>query len=75
MSAGEKLRLLFGFATLIIIAAIAVMIAVGTVQQESSYGLEPILVALTSVAASFCNWAFSRSEPSREKPPDEEKKR
>lgn len=76
MTSGEKLRLIFGFLTLLIIAGIAVLIATGKVQQESSFGLEPILVALTSVAASFCNWAFaSRSEPARDKLPDEEKKR
>jgi hypothetical protein len=62
MTSGERLRLIFGFLTLLIIAGIAVMIATGKVEQESSYGLEPILVALTSVAASFCNWAFSRTE-------------
>jgi hypothetical protein len=63
MSSGERLRLIFGYVTLLIIAGIAIMIATGKVEQESSYGLEPILVALTSVAASFCNWAFSRAEP------------
>jgi hypothetical protein len=66
MNSGERLRLIFGYATLVIIAGIAVMIAVGEVKQESSYGLEPILVALTSVAASFCNWAFARTETGKE---------
>lgn len=75
MSSGERLRLIFGFATLAAIVAIAVMVVTGRVEQQTSYGLEPILVALTSIATSFCHWAFSRdrSVPPETKSKDETK--
>jgi hypothetical protein len=51
-------KMLFGYLLLVVIAALAAMIALGDVQQSSSYGLPEILGALIALAGAFGNWAF-----------------
>jgi hypothetical protein len=52
-------RILFGFLILVVLAGLAIMIAFGTVKQESSYGLEIVLGSLSTLAGAFAQWAFS----------------
>lgn len=52
-------RMIFGFLVLLVIAALAGVIALGKVHQDSSFGLQFLLGALTSMAGGFTNWAFS----------------
>ena len=73
MNTQDRLKMVFGFLTILIIAGLAVMIGYRVVEQQTSYGLEPILVALTAALASFCNWAFSRVEKSPELIPEDKK--
>lgn len=49
----------YGFALLAILAGLAVAIALGHVEEKTSYGLVPLLVAITSLATQFAQWAFS----------------
>lgn len=69
MISADRLKMIWGFLVIVIIAALAVLIAFKNVEQQSSYGLEPILVALTAGLASFCNWAFAGREKA---PPTDE---
>jgi hypothetical protein len=54
----EKWRILFGFAILFVIAALACVIGLGKVEKESSYGLEIILGCLSTLSGGFAAWAF-----------------
>ena len=54
--------MIFGFAVLMIMAGLACAIAIGHVEEKTSYGLMPLLVALTSVATQFAQYAFSWRE-------------
>lgn len=54
-------RMVFGFGILIVIAALAVVIALGTVRMETSYGLNIVLGSLATLAGGFAQWAFSSS--------------
>jgi hypothetical protein len=52
-------RILFGFAVLSVVCLLAVVIALGKVHQESSFGLDVVLGCLTTMAGGFTVWAFS----------------
>ena len=49
----------FGFGLLLIIVILAVCIGLGTVKQESSFGLDIILGCLATLSGGFAQWAFS----------------
>lgn len=53
-------RMIFGFLMLAIIAGITVAVAVGHVEEATSYGLMPLLTMLSTLAGGFAQWAFSR---------------
>lgn len=55
----DTLRMVFGFSLLVILAGLALAIAVGKVEEKSSYGLMPLLTALATLAGGFAQWAFS----------------
>ncbi len=52
-------RMLFGFGLLLVITVLALIIALGHVSQETSYGLEIVLGSLATLAGAFSQWAFS----------------
>lgn len=54
------LKMIFGFALLVLLAVLAGVIAVKHVTQEGSYGLDYILGALGVLAGGFANWAFGK---------------
>jgi hypothetical protein len=53
------LKMVFGFMLLIALVVLAALIAMGRVEQTSSYGLEGIIGGLTALAGGFVNWAFT----------------
>ena len=54
----EQQKMIFGFLALVVLATLAAIIALGKVNQESSYGLDYILGGLTMMVGVFSNWAF-----------------
>lgn len=65
----DRLRMIFGFLTLAILAALAGVIAIGHVEENSSFGLQYILGALSAMAGGFTQWAFSTGSRMRYEPP------
>lgn len=59
-------RMTFGFGLLLVITTLALMIALGRVHQESSYGFEIVLGSLSTLAGSFSQWAFSKPRDTTE---------
>ncbi len=55
----DLLRMVFGFSLLLILAGLALAIAVGHVEEKTSYGLMPLLTALATLSGGFAQWAFS----------------
>jgi hypothetical protein len=55
-------RMLFGFGVLLVLTVLAMMIALGHVKQESSYGLEIVLGSLATLSGGFAQWAFSKQK-------------
>lgn len=52
-------RWIFGFGLLLLLASLAVIIALGHVEQQTSFGLQQVLGALAVLSGSFSQWAFS----------------
>lgn len=63
------LKIFFGFVLLLVLAVLAAIIALGKVEQNTSFGLTYILGGLTSMAGGFIQWAF---QPTRGSKSDEE---
>jgi hypothetical protein len=57
-----KWKAAFGFALLVVIATLAAIIALGKVEEKSSFGLQIILGCLTTLSGGFAAWAFGRSD-------------
>ncbi len=66
MKTSEKWRYCFGFALLIVIGGLAALIALGTVEERTSYGLNIILGCLTTLAGGFAAAAFHLSRDDRD---------
>ncbi len=49
----------FGMVVLMTIFILAMSIALGKVNQDTSYGLEIVLGCLTTMAGGYSQWAFS----------------
>ncbi len=62
-------RMMFGFGVLLAIMILALIIALGKVEQQSSYGLEIVLGMLGPLAGGFGQWAFSKANDKSETPP------
>lgn len=60
----DVLRMIFGFSLLMILAGLALAIALGKVEEKTSYGLMPLLTALATLAGGFAQWAFSGNKES-----------
>lgn len=52
-------RIIFGFGILLAILVLALIIALGRVTQDASYGLEIVLGSLATLSGGFAQWAFS----------------
>lgn len=51
-------RMFFGFGILFIVFVLAVVIAIGKVEMQTSYGLNIVLGCLATLSGAFANWAF-----------------
>lgn len=54
----DRLKMIFGFALLVLLAALATVIALAHVEMQSSFGLDQILGGLLVLAGGFAHWAF-----------------
>ncbi len=55
-------RMMFGFTILNFLAIIALILALGHVEQNTSYGLSDIIICLSTLAGGFAQWAFSKQK-------------
>ena len=53
-------RMIFGFCLLGMLATLAGVIAIGHVEEKTSFGLQQILGALAVLCGGFAQWAFSK---------------
>jgi hypothetical protein len=60
--------MIFGFLLLMMLTILAAIIALGRVEQNTSFGLQYILGALSTLSGGFAQWAFSR--PAKEDKPE-----
>ncbi len=55
---GEKFRFALGTLLVVGLMAVATAIALGHVEEKTSFGLSPILIIFSKVALDFSEWAF-----------------
>jgi uncharacterized protein (UPF0333 family) len=55
-------RMLLGFLILFVVAVLAAIIALGHVDQSSSFGLDIVLGSLATLVGGFAQWAFSAKD-------------
>lgn len=55
----DRLKLLFGFTLVVLVIILGAIIAIGKVQQETSFGLRDIIALLGPVIGFWSQWAFS----------------
>lgn len=67
----ETQRMIFGFMLLIILATLTARVALGHVEEATSYGLMPLITCLATLAGAFAQWAFSAKPV--DKPEDDKK--
>lgn len=53
------LKMIFGFCLLIVVATLAAIIAVGHIEEKTSFGLQFLLGSLSTLSGSFSTWAFT----------------
>ena len=58
----DRYKMMFGFALLTVLAALAAIIALGKVEMSTSYGLNIVLGALCTLSGGFAQWAFNRKD-------------
>lgn len=58
----DKLKMIFGFLLLTILAALAACIGLGKVEAHTSYGLDTVLGGLLTMAGGFVQWSFGSSK-------------
>ncbi len=51
-------RMIFGFLLLLILAVLTARVALGKVEEATSYGLMPLITCLATLSGAFANWAF-----------------
>lgn len=57
----QSWKMAFGFATLLVLAVLAMVIALGKVEESTSYGLPFVLGGLTTMAGGLAQWAFGNT--------------
>jgi thiol:disulfide interchange protein len=62
----DVMKLLFGFLLLVLLAVLAAFIALGKVEQNTSFGLQDILGGLLVLAGGFAHWCFGSSKSKAE---------
>jgi len=71
--------MIYGLVLILILAGLAVAVALSHVEERTSYGLMPILMAIAGLSGQFAQWAFGTKEVNREivpppEPPHETEK-
>jgi hypothetical protein len=59
----DQLKLIYGFSLLAALVALSLVLAIGHVQKETSYGLEIILDGITGLSIAYSAWIFSDRAP------------
>ncbi len=54
-----RLKMLYGFLLLLLLAVLAVILALGHVEERTSFGL--IITALATLSGGFAQWAFGNT--------------
>ena len=54
----DKWKMIFGFCLLLSIDAVAMILALGHVEEKTSYGLRECLTALFILSGGWAAWAF-----------------
>lgn len=68
MTPGESFRMIYGFCLMLAVVVLAVLVALGRVEEKTSFGLGVLFMILKDMGADFGKWAFSiKSEPEKEK--------
>lgn len=60
--------MIFGFCLLLILALLAGTIALGHIEEKTSFGLQPLLGSFLTLAGGFAQWAFSYKGGKDDKP-------
>ena len=60
MTSLDAAKIAFGFTTLLILGALAAGIAFGEIEEKTSYGLMPLVVALSNIGVLAAQWAFGK---------------
>jgi hypothetical protein len=55
-------KMAFGFALLLVFAVLAGAIALGKVEEKTSFGLQGIINGLMFMAGNWSGWAFKKDE-------------
>lgn len=56
----DKLKMIFGFILLGILAALITLVALGHVNKDTSYGLDTLITGLLLIIQQWASWAFNR---------------
>ena len=70
----DELKMLFGFLLLLIVAFLCAAIALGNVQEQSSFGLTQMITVLAALGGGFATWAFSTTRSDADRDKDKDKK-
>jgi hypothetical protein len=65
----DTLRMVYGFCLMFLLAFLALRIALGNVQEQTSFGLPIVLNTIGILAGGFNQWAFSASATKEEPKP------
>ncbi len=58
----DTIRMYFGLVLVTILGGLIAAIALGRVEEKTSYGLMPLIVAVSNLATQFATWCFGRRD-------------
>ena len=59
-------KMIYGIVLLASLVGLAIMLAIGEIKEESSFGLREIILALALLSQNFSSWAFNAAKENRE---------
>ena len=62
----DRYRFILGSLIVASLMILAIAIALGKVEEKTSYGLVPVVTILAKVALDFSEWAFRKSKEDKE---------
>ncbi len=69
VSRADLFRMCFGLLLVTILGGLIAAIALGKVEEKTSYGLMPLIVAVSNLATQFATYAFAK-RPGKDKDDD-----